>query len=100
MVILTLNQSLPDISAGFFYFSRSLGKHANAWKNVARVLPLRWGVGAVGEAAQHSGGFDPVVIGMIISVATFVVNAYWQHRRTKVLEKSARDEYVIMRGEE
>ncbi|UXD25275.1 hypothetical protein FORC065_2470 [Yersinia enterocolitica] len=37
---------------------------------------------------------------MIISVATFVVNAYWQHRRTKVLEKSARDEYVIMRGEE
>lgn len=41
-----------------------------------------------------------VVIGMIIAVATFVVNAYWQRRRTKALEKAAGEGYVIMRGEE
>ncbi len=39
-----------------------------------------------------------VIIGIIIAVATFLVNAYWQRRRTRAIEKAAHTGYVIMQG--
>ncbi|HHX6177229.1 TPA: phage holin [Yersinia enterocolitica] len=40
-----------------------------------------------------------IVIGIIIGVATFFLNAYWQRRQTKAIEKAARDGYTIIRGD-
>ncbi|MDN0094060.1 phage holin family protein [Yersinia rohdei] len=39
-----------------------------------------------------------MVIGIIICVATFFLNAYWQRRQTKAIEKAAREGYAIIRG--
>ncbi|WP_145517468.1 phage holin [Yersinia mollaretii] len=41
-----------------------------------------------------------IIIGIIIAVATFLLNAYWQRRRTRAIEKAAREGVVVMRGEE
>ncbi|MGL4486153.1 MAG: phage holin [Yersinia sp. (in: enterobacteria)] len=41
-----------------------------------------------------------VVIGIVIAVTTFFVNVYWQRRRTKAIEKAAREGVVVMRGSE
>lgn len=40
-----------------------------------------------------------IVIGIIIGVATFFLNAYWQRRQTKAIEKAAREGYTIIRGD-